>query len=506
MDQHGTGHSFAAESGEADQQPDRGAGPPLIRMPDWRAVVRGNWVGAGVVALGAAVTAGLLGLLLALLAKPPDFGLEHTLTLATLVATGAFGADTQFEDFTGTGLGPVSGSAFIGWFPLTVTILASLVAVLLFRRVTRGYPSWRPALADAVRASALFGIFLFIPAVVFSSSNDQTGRGWAAPLSSGALGFKMEINASAGGALVLGFLTMLLVLALAVLARGDWWTGRMVTVRNWAAGPLAGWVAFVLLLPVAGLISWLATAFTGVSNELGLPGDETRVGLALSIAFLANEGFLTAALGAGSRVGGVVEGGVGFEPTREWARLWGTWTEDEPGLWVSPLILVAMIALCAVVVLRASRTRRPVVSLAIWLGTFLLVLPLLVRVANLHGGGRLVENGARVRFSALVGADGFQTVLLLLVVAALVSAAVTVLTGVVAVGEVTSGVARAARSVQSVPGAAPSTPPAPSPSPDATARTEPGAPPETPATEPGPSEAARGEPGDDGEDPPRRTE
>lgn len=417
---------------------------------DWRRMVRGNWLGAGIIAVSTAFTAGLLGLLLALLAKPADFGLENTLTLATMLATGAFGADAQGEVSTSEVL-ELSGHGSLGTFPFTITLAALAVAVFLFRRITRGYPSGLLALADGARAALIFGICLWLPALIFTSSNEEMGRGWAMDLAADELGLEAELSASAGGALALGFLILFTVLALSVLCRRDWWTGRMLHLRDWIAAPIAGWATFSLLLPLAGVIGFLAMAFTGESTDVEVSGDETRLIGALVIAFLANGGFALLGLGAGTKVGSSADG-TDMSSQEEWSRLWGSISDDEPGLWVSPFVLVAVLAMTAFIVMRKAGRARALPALGVWLASFLLVVPLLVRLTSLHVAGSVTGEDEHFEGSMFVGPEGLQTTFLMLLAGIVVAFAVALLTGVLHPATVRDRIARMARSVQSVPG------------------------------------------------------
>jgi len=432
--------------------PPRGATNGMLgdSSVDWRWMVRGNWLGAGLVAVSTAFTAGLLGLLLALLAKPADFGLENTLTLATMLATSAFGADAQGEVST-SGFLELSGHGSLGTFPFTITLAALAVAVFLFRKITRDYPSGLLALADATRAAVIFGICLWLPALIFTSSNEEMGRGWARELAADELGLEAELSASAGGALALGFLILFTVLALSVLCRRDWWTGRMLQVRDWFAAPIAGWATFFLLLPLAGVIGFLAMAFTGESTDVEVTGDETRLIGSLVIAFIANGGFAMLGLGAGTKVGSSADG-TDMSSQEEWSRIWGSITDDEPGLWVSPFVLVAVLAVTAFMVMRTAGRARALPALGVWLASFLLVVPLLVRLTSLHMAGSATGEGEHFEGSMFVGPEGLQTTFLMLLAGVVVAFAVALLTGVLRPATVRDRIARIARSVQSVPG------------------------------------------------------
>ena len=420
--------------------------PPAF---DWRRVVVGNWVGALLTALATAGTAGLLGGLLALLAKPEDFGVANTLTLATVIATAAFGADLGMEGETEG----ATATGHLGLFPLTVTVAALLVGWLVFRRVTRTYPQAVPALADAVRAALLLGLMLLVPALAFRSDNDEMGRGWGGALSADRTGGEADYGADPAGAFFLGFLVLLTVLALTVLARRDWWPAPVQRVHDWVAAPLAGHATLFLLLPLAGLVGLGLLAFGEDTVDDNDPtGDDTSALVALVAGLLGNGGALLLGAGSGASLGYRADA-TDEPPEEEWQHLWGDLTEAEPGLWAAPLVLLLVLAVAALVVARRAPTRDQVLgNLLAWAASLLVVVPLMVRLSALHAEGDFEIAGEEFGFDASVGAHGVQTTLLVTVVATLVALAVAAARGAFDVRRLRGQVGQAARSVQSHPG------------------------------------------------------
>lgn len=420
----------------------------------WLDMLRGNWLGAAIVAVAAALTTGLMGMVLALIAKPDDFGVDNTLTLATLIATGAFGANTE-GSVTSTEFLEVSGGGSIGLYPFTVTIAVLVVAVALFRRVTREYTSVWHAVTDAIRAAVIFGVCLWVPALVFTADNENLGRGWGSDVDAESLGLDLKIGADPVGALFLGFLILICVLLASVIVRRDLWNqvdqgtalpSWIQRCREWIAAPFAGLATLVMLLPVAGIIGLFAVLLFGEDNDVNVSGDASRLLISTYIAFLANFGMWTLALGSGSPIGGKSEAD-GTE-SEEWTRLWGEITEAEPGLWVAPLVLLVVLAVSALVVVRRSSREGALRSLVIWVGMLLLAVPLLVRLTAVHLSGAVEEAGEEYEGSAYFGPDGLQTTVLIVLIAAVVAALVALATGALTPSTVRDQMGRAARGMQ----------------------------------------------------------
>lgn len=421
---------------------------------DWMGILRGNWLGALLVALTTAASSGLMGMALALLAKPEDFGLGNTLTLATILATGAFGADVTAE-IEMSGLIDLSGDASIAVYPFTITLVALVVAVLLFRWLTRTYTSGVDALTDALRASVIFGFCLLIPALIFTSDNDELGRGWGRELSDEALGMDAQVGADPAGAFFLGSLILAVVLGASALMRSQWWAadqaGRWwARAHSWARAPLAGAAATLLLLPLAGLVGLLSIALFGEDTDVDISGDETRLIVATSIGLLANGGVWLISLGTGSRMGydGRADG-EGRE--QDWERLWGEITNDEPGLWVAPAVALLVIGVSALIVLRRSERATALRSLGLWLASLVVVVPLLSRVTSFHVEVQAQEGRRDFDAEMYAGPDGFQTTVLVLLVALLVSCAVGLASGVANATTMRAQLQRMGRALQRPP-------------------------------------------------------
>lgn len=492
--QCGTAHSTGVPGVPADPAPTTGrdvtgrvmppaaptgTGAPVpLTMPDWRKLLVGNWLGAAVVAAATAATAGVLGLALALLAKPTDFGLDNTLTMATVIATAAFGADARLEaSASGGGFGG-DAVGYVGFMPLLVLLIAGAVGVWLFRRVTAGYPSGLLALGDAARTALLFGLFLLVPALVFTSDNDKMGRGWGRELSANSLGLEGTIGANPAGAFFLGFLVLFVILATAVLVRGDWFAGRWAAVHQWVAGPVRATATLLVLSPVAGGIAYAAVLLTGDETDTADTG--WRAVVAALIAVVPNVGLWTLSLGTGAPFG-TTTSATDESTTRDYERLWGSITEDEPGLWVAPAVALLLLVVVAWGVLRAADPARragdlrqtgtgsgwtqadgsptPLAALGVWVASLVVVVPVLMwisrgsgSISGSYGHGKNAETYEAV---GVGGPDLVQTTLLVVLVAALVAFALAMATGALHPQTVRSGLARVGASVQSAPGTTP---------------------------------------------------
>ena len=86
--------------------------------------------------------------------------------------------------------------------------------------MVRRYPRPWPAIADAARVALLVAVPLCVIALVFRSSGDEYGRGWAGEMAAELSGDdRLVIGASAAGAFFLGLLHVFVVLALVVVCR-----------------------------------------------------------------------------------------------------------------------------------------------------------------------------------------------------------------------------------------------------------------------------------------------
>lgn len=415
------------------------AGLPPIRL-DLTRVLAGNWIGSAVVALTMLVTAGVLSLVLALMAKPDDFGIDNSLTSVMMIMAGIFGADAFIDgEFEGDS---VEVSAYTSSYPLTATIITFAVGVLMFRRMVRSYPSVVPALGDAVRVAMFVAVPLFVGSLVFRSDIEELGGGWISDAASEAeRGDSATWGASAPSALFVGFGLVLFVLALTCLARRDWWPGRSRPVAEWVAPAIQGVALMAALLPLCGLIGLGLIGF-GPDNDNDLHDtttDEKWAAIAVIAGGLGNGGQALLGLGSGAELGaaGEFEGEGEFssedQSEEEFHRLaWfaGDHGEEEPGLWAAPAVLLAVLLGCAAWVASRSRGVSDVLrNLAVWCALLLIAVPWLTRLANLHGAGTLEYEGDEAEFSGYVGLAGGEATFYIFLIAIAVSLVVALLTG-----------------------------------------------------------------------------
>ncbi|GAA3804484.1 hypothetical protein GCM10022242_04720 [Nocardioides panacisoli] len=398
-------------------------------------VLAGNWIGSTIVAAVTLVTAGLLSLIVGLVAKPPDFGIDNSLTLGAVVVCGVFGADF-FVNGTPQDIGGDSWDfgLSVAAFPLTITIVAFAVAVLAFQRMTRDYPTPWPALADALRVALLVALPLLVVSLVLRSDFDELGRGWFADAARDLdFGDDSTWGSYAAGAFFMPLFTITPVLILACVARRSWWTGRMRAVVEWVAPVLHGLAAFVALLPVAGVIGVGLLMFGGDRVDEDVDTGDTGAAWAAIAAFLGNGGLALLGLGAGADVGTAgreIGDGENSRPT-DWHRL-GWYAGDggdEPGLWAAPLVLLVVLVASAWVVSRLSVRTTLLRNLLCWAASLLIAVPVLVRLANGHGTVHLDAGSETYESSGVMGLEGVQATFFITGIALLVALALAAARG-----------------------------------------------------------------------------
>jgi hypothetical protein len=413
----------------------------------------GNWLGAALTAATALGIAAVLSGAMALLAKPVDFGLWNTFTLTMVIMAGSFGADLV----GGIDASEASGDFHFGFFPLTVTIATLSGTVWVFRRVIANYPKPGPAIGDAVRAALLFALPLLIGALIFDTKNENLGLGWGGQLNENQLGFGSEFGPSAAGAFFLGFLIMVSVLAVtAMVSTSHGWSQRAGRVHDWLAAPLCGIGTMFALLPLAGIVGLLLLLFGEDTISDNDPTDDDTLALiTLIFGALATGGAWLIGLGAGASTGYEIEA-TDETLDADWQHLWGTVTDDEPGLWAAPVVMIAVLAVSAYVVARRSRSKNKVLgNLAVWVALLLVAVPVMVRVSGIHAGLHVTTSeGTTENYSASVfaGMHGVQSTLLLMLAAVIVATIIAITTGALDAARVRSRATSFARSIQNNPG------------------------------------------------------
>jgi hypothetical protein len=408
---------------------------PAAPQLDWRALLSGNWVGAGVTAAVIVAVAGLGAIGLALLAKPVNFGVDNSLTLVATILAAVFGAD--FVAHATVDGDTVRGS--IGLIPVLLSLATAWAGLRTFRRVTAGYPSGNAALGDAARVGLLVAVPLLIASLVFRSDTKEVGQGWAADLMD-FFGVQVSFGAWPASAFFLGFVSVFTVLALSCFLRRDWWGPQVQRVHDWVAAPIHGSLLLLWSLPLAGLVGLAVLLAFGDSNTDELHGSaDWRYAIAGVLALLANGGMALLAMGSGAEYGsgGTADG----QSDTDMSRL-ATITDTEPGLWIAPVVLVVVLFLAAYVVARRTAESRHILrNLAIWTGGLFVTLPILFRLTSAHGsyaaGGSETSRG-----HGFVGPNGFEAVFFMVGIALLCALAVARMSNALDLGEVRDQVRR----------------------------------------------------------------
>lgn len=437
---------------------------------DLRRLLTGNWVGSAGVAVAMLATAAVLGAILGLMAKPADFGIDNTLTGIMMIVAATFGADAFLEgEFFGEDFEISSATST---YPLTATIITFVVGVLAFRRMVRDYPSAVPALGDALRVALFVSLPLLVGSLVFRSDLEDLGGGWISEARDEVgRGDSATWGVSAPSALFVSFSLVAFVLALACLARRDWWPGRSRPVAEWLAPAVQGVALMTALLPLCGLVG-LGLIALGPDNDADLhdtTSDEAWAAVAVIAGGLGNGGQALLGLGSGAELGaaGEYEGQGEFagedESEEEFHRL-GYYTDEgeEPFLWAAPAVLLLVLGGCALWVASRSRETSQVLrNLVVWCVLLLVAVPWLTRLANLHGGGSFEYEGDEAEFDGFVGLAGGQATFFIFLVAVVVSLLVALTRGAISGSQLRATFGRLQQNAGSAP--PPSYPPPPPP-------------------------------------------
>lgn len=195
----------------------------------------------------------------------------------------------------------------------------------------------------------------------------------------------------------LSFLVVFVVLALCCRLRRDWLGPRAAKVHDWVAARLSGLTLFAVLLVPAGVVALGALLLTAPS---GVQDTDEGFGL-LQIAAIvtypvANLGLFFIHAGVGGGVGTSwdardLDEGRGAE----WLRLAAAVEEsDSWGLWFATPTALLVLVLCAVrVVHRSWATGKPFGNLMVWSAALFVVVPVLGRLASVHGTGDVSDSG-----------------------------------------------------------------------------------------------------------------
>lgn len=414
-------------------------------------LLKGNWIGAARTAGVAFAVALALGLVVAF-AGADDLDVPSALWTSLILTANAFGANTiiDFSEFFQTDEAGLS----IGQYPLLTTFVALGAAAYVFRQATASYARIKDVLLDAARSALILSFLLTLVAIVLRIATPDI-QGYESLNSSendvfGLVLLDGESRVSVAGAIFLPFLLLVVVLAAVNVNRAHLWTGKLSAVHAWLAAPLAGVVAALLALFGAGLL-WTVAQVAGEEDARGL-AEVVRL-----LAILPAAGLHFVGLGALSKIG---ETSSGDDARRDdWDRLWDFADDHGALFWLAPLAAVAIAAFGVWTVIRRTSDRSLVLrNVGVYLGSLVVVIPFVVRLANAHLGLSANGDGENYDQDNTFGLEGVQTLFLFLLLSALVAVVLLVVSDNLDLNQVKSRAAAFARSVQTNP-AQPGQPP-----------------------------------------------
>ncbi len=395
------------------------AAPAAAVSVDLTWLIRGNWLAATLTALVATVLALGISAALVFSSDPPNTSRSDQVAFSV---AGAAASVTGNAAFTVQGTGDEADAELTGnggVVPLVITLVALGAAAWVFHRSTRGYPRVGPALADALRASVIFGLMMLV-VCLFGQREDGFLKD-AMDLS------EEEISGISWGASIatttfLSALMLFAVLALVCLAPSGRLSPTWQRIRSICAPGVAGVTAFAMLLPVAGLISYFSVILT---DGHSFPGEDVKEGggdttdvIALMIAAVGNAGLLFMSVGAGARVGerhDLTE--FDDEKGSEWHRL--AWVADEMdswGMWLAIPTMLLVVLACGYIALRSARRNGAVApGLAVWAVLMFAAVPLLTRWSAFQGAMKASADEETVRADAYAGIGAADSLLIPLI-------------------------------------------------------------------------------------------
>ncbi len=345
---------------------------------------------------------------------------------ALIQTTNAFGANTLID--LSKAFGTDDATFDLGQYPLLATFLALGVGAYLFRRSSARTTAVVPALLDVVRAALILSALVTIVAIIVKiadptikgyidlSGEDPTSDAYQLLLLDG------PSTASIAGAIFLPFLLLGVVLAATCFVRRDWLNEKLVVVHQWASAPLAGLAALCVGLFGAGLVFFICQ----------LIGEKDARGFAevvRALAALPAMGMFMLGLGSLSKIGEASSSSED-DDTSDFNRLWDFADENGAAFWVAPLVAIALAVLGVWMVVRRTPDKRHALrNVAVYLGSLVVVIPLLVRLSNAHLDSEVKFDGDSFDSSTTVGLAGFQTMLLFVLLSLVVAAVYLLVTG-----------------------------------------------------------------------------
>lgn len=382
-------------------------------MNQW--ILRGNWTAALATAATALGVALVLNLAVVFLYNPAGTSSWDNLVLAVTGALSVFTVDGVFKVSAEEG-GVVAG---MGTVPILFTTLSLGAAAYVFRRLSRGTPHLRDALLDALRASLVLGVVVLLLSLVFRTGlSGLTGEVSDLLRFFGVDDVELAVGSNRLTSLFLATLVTFLALVVASLLRRDWLPAVGQRLHGLLAAPLHGLGAFVALLPVAGIVSYLSLLTGDAPEEIETDDLGWNEWAALGLAGLSNAGLHYLGLGSGARVGSgfrlEYEGG---DERDEWYGRLSTMVEETGmwGLWLAVPLALLVLTAAALAVVRASRGGNQPAALGIWCGVMLVAFPWLARLASFHSSGDLHQGDDEATFAVFLGLPSGSALLLSLV-------------------------------------------------------------------------------------------
>lgn len=373
--------------------------PPLPRF-DITQILTGDWPGAAVTALATLLTAFAASALLVALMHPDGVGVRGFLTVVALITGSAFG---------GNATGHVSiegaGRISVGAYPLTVTLLALVVATVLLGHQLRRYPDWTGAAIHAVRTALVFAAGIVVLTLVFRSdlvipatfgdvSNRVTQDNGTFALASGTWG------SHAVGAAAIGVLFIMVVAAVLIVMRDDTLPPAVVRVRGWVSGPLRS-----LGVLLAGSVALGAVAVVVLYVKDG--NTHNTSSFAIWLAILPNLGITALYTGAGAGLHYVTHAGKYHQTTSQ--HLSHFTDHVSPVLWGLPVLTLVVFGASALFLAYRSDPVRIQADMLRWLVALVVATPILVHLAAYHVTYRSVARGKQVA-TVTVGVDSWQAI------------------------------------------------------------------------------------------------
>lgn len=365
------------------------APPGSAPTADFSWLVGRNWPAIVATAVVAVTIAVAVSMSLILASDPPGASTSENVAFGMIGAAASVSTDAVLS-VAGTGdTEDRKATAAVGVVPLFVSLLSLGAAVWVFRRLTRSEQRLGPVVGDAAFTALLFAAAMLVVAIAgrrdrgvlleaFDISDDDVSE--------------LSWGPSVPTAPLLAVLVMLGLLVASAAMQGDRLPDTARRAHAVLAPALMGLTAFVLLLPIAGGISYVATALTGDSfsdakDGLDNEGGDTGDFVAILVGGVANAGTLFLHIGAGGRVGERHDASDFDEETgSEWHRLgWFADHEDTWGYWLAIPTLVLVLLACAWLVQRRARATGAVLpALGAWAALMFVAFPLLARLASIH--------------------------------------------------------------------------------------------------------------------------